>query len=377
MNELIKFLDKYNVVYEIEDNLVVADIIVLSGANLTSLPESFGNIKCNWLDLGFNNLTKLPESFGNVKCVNLCLGNNNLTGLPESFSNIKCDSLYLNYNNLTSLPESFGNIKCNKLYLGSNNLTSLPESFGNIKCNKLYLDNSKLTSLPKSFGDIKCDRLYLSSNDLTSLPESFGNVKCSWLDLSNNNLTSLPESLGNIKCNYFYLNNNNLTSLPESFSNVKCNWLNLSNNNFTEFPEVRKFDEVEITDEYVYCDKILTWFDKIKKINEYIVYVGCFGNFVVTKDNEVFAHSKSIRQGVSDLLFKLSDRDVEKYKSIDLNEQIPIEQAIVMYRTITGACSYGVENFMKGKKFSETISVNEIMDIIGNQYGSIKFKEFF
>jgi hypothetical protein len=311
MNELIEFLDKYNVVYEVEGDLVVAGVVNLNSNYLTSLPESFGNIKCDWLNLSKSNLTSLPESFGNIKC----------------------DWLNLSYNNLTKLPESFGNIKCNCLNLGNNNLTKLPESFGNIKCDRL--------------------------------------------DLSNNNLTNLPESFGNVKCNRLYLYNNKLTSLPESFGNIKCNRLDLDYNNLTEFPKVRKFDEIEITDEYVYCDKILTWFDKVKKINEYTVYVGYFNNFVVTKDNEVFAHSKSIRQGVSDLLFKLSDRDAEKYKSIDLDEQIPIEQAIVMYRTITGACSYGVESFMKGKEFSETISVNEIMDIIGNQYGSVEFKEFF
>jgi hypothetical protein len=355
MNELIEFLDKYNVVYEVEGDLVVAGVIDLGDNKLTSLPESFGSIKCDWLDLGFNYLTSLPESFGNIKC----------------------NRLELSFNRLTKLPESFGNVKCNRLDLDYNNLVELPESFGNVKCNWLDLSNNNLTNLPESFGNVKCGNLYLYFNKLTNLPESFSNIKCDWLDLSNNKLTSLPKSFGNIKCNCLNLGNNKLTSLPESFGNVKCNNLDLYFSNLTEFPEVRKFDEIEITDEYIYCDKTLTWFDEIKKVNEYTIYVGCFDDFVVTKDNEVFAHGKSIRQSISDLLFKLSDRDTEKYKSIDLNEQIPIEQAIVMYRTITGACSYGVESFMENKKFSETISVNEIMDIVDNQYGSVEFKEFF
>ena len=289
MKTLIKFLDKYNITYSIQDNIIVSDDINLYNNKLTELPESIGNLKCNYLDLSNNKLTELPESFGNIKCNNINLSKNKLTELPESIGNIKCNNLDLSYNKLTELPESFGNLKCNFINLYKNKLTSLPESIGNLKCNIL--------------------------------------------DLSYNELTSLPEH--------------------------------------------KNFDEFEIGIDYIYCDGILTHYESIKYVGEYKVYVGYNDNFVVTKDDKVFAHGMSIRQGISDLLFKLSDRNKSDYENLTLDDILPLEEAIVMYRVLTGACSYGVEQFMKDKEFNKTISIREIDKVIGDSYGSKQFREFF
>jgi hypothetical protein len=129
--ELTDFLDKYDVKYIIHSDCVeVEGDLSLTNNNLTSLPESFGNLKIGgglWL---YNNqLTSLPESFGNLKIGwSLWLNSNNLTSLPESFGNLKIGGdLNLDHNNLTSLPESFGNLKIGgNLWLDGNNLTSEP-----------------------------------------------------------------------------------------------------------------------------------------------------------------------------------------------------------------------------------------------------------
>jgi hypothetical protein len=67
--ELTDFLDKYHVKYIIHSDCVeVEGDLYLKNKNLTSLPESFGNLKIGgslWLEN--NNLTSLPESFGNLK----------------------------------------------------------------------------------------------------------------------------------------------------------------------------------------------------------------------------------------------------------------------------------------------------------------------
>ena len=87
--ELTDFLDKYKVEYTIHSDCVdVKGNLALNGNNLTSLPESFGNLKIGgslWLHR--NELTSLPESFGNLKIGgNLWLHNNNLTSLPTIHS---------------------------------------------------------------------------------------------------------------------------------------------------------------------------------------------------------------------------------------------------------------------------------------------------
>ena len=107
--KLTDFLDKYNVKYTVNSDCVeVKGNLYLGRNNLTSLPESFGNLKIGGcLHLNHNKLTSLPESFGNLKIGgNLWLFNNNLTSLPDSFGNLKIGGyLGLGYNNLTSLPE--------------------------------------------------------------------------------------------------------------------------------------------------------------------------------------------------------------------------------------------------------------------------------
>ena len=197
------------------------------------------------------------------------------------------------------------------------------------------------------------------------------------IDLSNKNITELPESIGNIKCNNLYLNYNNLTSLPESIGNIKCNNLYLSYNKLTSLPNYERFKEIEIGDDYLYCDGILTHYESIKNIGEYKVYIGYNDNVVVTKDDKIFAHGMSIKQGIRDLLFKLSNRDKSDYEDLDIDSELEIEEAIIMYRAITGACSYGVEQFMEGREFSNKISIKEIGELIGNEYGSREFREFF
>lgn len=158
--ELTVFLDKYNQTnYKVENDTVIY----------------LGN-----LDLAGNQLTSLPESFGNLEVKGiLFLGNNKLTSLPESFGNLKVGGYLDLYNNkLTSLPESFGNLKIGgDLYLSNNRLTSLPESFGNLEADGgLYLHNNQLTSLPESFGELKFSRLWLLVNPLKVFPKSIINI---------------------------------------------------------------------------------------------------------------------------------------------------------------------------------------------------------
>ncbi len=128
----------------------------------------------------------------------LHLAHMELTSLPQSFGNLKVGgSLYLTGNQLTSLPASFGNLKVGgSLDLSYNKLTSLPESFGNLQViGDLYLSHNKLTTLPELIGNLKVGRyLHLSNNKLTCFPESFGNLKVGGdFVVGNNPLKIFPE----------------------------------------------------------------------------------------------------------------------------------------------------------------------------------------
>jgi hypothetical protein len=291
--------------------------------------------------------------------------------------NVIADEIDLSYCEIIELPKNFHLIKCDVINLYKNRISKLPENFHLLKCSNINLSHNKIIKLPENFHLLKCDTIRLSNNIINKLPENFSLIKCSYLDLSHNKINKLPENFHLLKCKYLYLYYNNISKLPENFHLLKCRIINLSNNLNWLSSNHQFFDDIEITKEYIYCDDLLMWYDNKKQVNDYTVYVGRFGDVVVTKDNETFAHGDTIRQAISDLSFKLSDRNKDEYLDIDKGEQHSIEEMIIMYRTITGACSYGVENFMTGKHFNETISINEINDIIGNEYGSKSFREFF
>ena len=49
-----------------------------------------------------------------------------------------------------------------------------------------------------------------------------------------------------------------------------------------------------------------------------------------------------------------------------------------MYRTITGACSFGVKDFVKTKNIkNKKYKISDIIKITENSYGHKEFKEFF
>ena len=109
--ELTDFLDKYLVSYIIHSDCVeVENDLSLNHNNLTSLPESFGNLKIGGgLGLGYNKLVSLPESFGNLKIGDsLWLQGNNLKSLPDSFGNLEIGGEFkLDWSKLQhSLPDS-------------------------------------------------------------------------------------------------------------------------------------------------------------------------------------------------------------------------------------------------------------------------------
>lgn len=106
MEEIIEFLDKYNRnLYKVEDGKIIADTIDLSANNIDELPKGFGsNIECNYLYLSNNNLSTLPESFSDLKVNVLSLSGNKFKELPEWFGKMNKSgirSLTLDKNLLT------------------------------------------------------------------------------------------------------------------------------------------------------------------------------------------------------------------------------------------------------------------------------------
>ncbi len=133
---------------------------------------------------------------------------------------------------------------------------------------------------------------------------------------------------------------------------------------------------------FIYKDGILSEVHSSKQLdNGIIIYitnrVGCSETeYIAVKDN-FSAHAKTLKLALIDLRFKMSDRDTLWLKDKTQDDILSFEDSVLAYRLITGACSGGVENFLKTHKEKESYSIKEIGELTRGQYGSEEFIQFF
>lgn len=131
--------------------------------------------------------------------------------------------------------------------------------------------------------------------------------------------------------------------------------------------------------EHVISDNILS---KVINKKGNVYHVVNYGEdketFLIT-DGENWSHGETLEKAKDSLMYKISNRDTSKYKNLTLDSVLTLEEAIKMYRVITGACETGakyfVENVLKTSK--RTFTIKEIIELTEGQYGNSTFAEFF
>ena len=200
--------------------------------------------------------------------------------------------------------------------------------------------------------------LDLSGTGITSLPDKL--TVGGWLDLRDTGITSLPDNLtvgGSL-----YLGGTGITDKDKERRKVKI----LKDGDY-------------VPGRYLYADNILTHVRKEEKVGGYTIYVGKIKGKNIVSDGKHYAHCDKLRDGIADLLFKTAaDRGADQYKGLTLESEIKTEDAIPMYRIITGACRQGTQRFIDSLgELKEAYTVREIVEMTKSQYGAEKFKEFF
>ena len=102
--------------------------------------------------------------------------------------------------------------------------------------------------------------------------------------------------------------------------------------------------------------------------------------YLVTDGENHWAHGNSLQEARADLIFKINDRDTSAYKDMSLDDTMSYEEAIAAYRTITGACSAGIRNYIENrlpKPHKSEYTIREIIQLTKGEYRSEVFKEFF
>ena len=196
--------------------------------------------------------------------------------------------------------------------------------------------------------------LYLSGTGITELPDNL--TVGGGLYLRGTGITELPENLtvgGGL-----YLRGTGITN-PNNYKRLK-------NGDYK-------------ANRYIYADNILTHIKGCKTIKGYTYYQGKIKGQNVISDEKNYAHCKSFSEGVKELEFKAAqDRGQEQYRGISIDDEMPAEEMITMYRIITGACKQGTEQFISSLgKLKDKYTAREVIDITKGQYGAEIFKRFF
>ena len=200
------------------------------------------------------------------------------------------------------------------------------------------------------------------------------------LDLRGTGITSLPEGLtvgGDL-----YLYGTGITSLPEGLTvggylDLQGTGITGSNKHKHKYKKLKNGDYMP--NKYLYADGILTHVKRSRRFGKYIFYYGKIKGKNVVSDGTFYAHCKTFKEGVLDLEFKKAkDRGSDQYNGLTLESVVKKEDAITMYRVITGACKAGTEQFLDTLgELKDEYTVQEMIELTKGKYGSETFKNFF
>ncbi|NDV77867.1 hypothetical protein D0T57_02635 [Dysgonomonas sp. 511] len=101
--------------------------------------------------------------------------------------------------------------------------------------------------------------------------------------------------------------------------------------------------------------------------------------YLVTDGNGKWSHGATLKEAKDDLIYKISNRDKSEYESLTLDSEVTFEEAVEMYRVITGACSFGTREFVQNRleERKEKYTISEILKITASEYGGSTFASFF
>ena len=235
----------------------------------------------------------------------------------------------------------------------------------------LILEGTKFTSLPDNL-TIPAD-LILNDSNIKELPRNLAVGISLWI--RGLKLTNLPDNLTVGRyINYSDLNEKVLSKLNKNFSPEQQKKIHDLENMalFWERNGVR----------YIKADGIFSVIDShhgnVYKVHKLGQEDKPF--YLITDGDNHWAHGATIKEAKADLIYKINDRDTSEYEKLSLDDTLSYEEAIVAYRTITGACSAGTRDFIENRLPSphkDKYTIREIIKLTKNEYGGKTFAQFF
>jgi hypothetical protein len=337
------------------DNLTVLDKLSIWRANIKSLPNNL--IVRYGLDFIDSTIENIPNNTVIGGWLNL--SGTAITELPDNLT--IGGTLYLRNSKITSLP--------NNLTVGGG----------------IDLSNSSIKTIPQNL--TVHTFLDLGDTNITSLPDNL--TVGGYLDLEYSNIIKIPNNL--TVYGYLCLEGTKIEEVPNDSLIYGCIYYNDNRMVHPSLPleyydKRQKFRNEPIFwksngVKYIKVDDILSIIDSHHG-NVYRTHQVGYNKelYIVTDGENNWAHGETLKEAKLDLIYKISDRDTSAYKNMSLDDVLTFEEAIIAYRTITGACSAGTRYFIEHRlpePRKKTYTIGEIIELTDNEYGSDKFKEFF
>jgi len=375
---------------ELPDNLIVFGYSDLRCSGITKLPKGL-EVKC-WLDISGTEIEELPKDtkfvgglsvnkmkkpFSFPKAVKTdghfdCEGTT-IKRMPEKlYVNWKCNFSYSTFDKYPKVMEIRSSLD-----LYGTPITELPKGIKVVN-GSLDICNTKVSKLPNNL--VVSTAFALCNTPIEKLPEGLivgdeldlreTNLKdysnlhkiCSSFRVTEEKYNEIKDTLAkhNIVCRYYYKNIVYVTFEP----NYKGTYLFENENG-----------------KYIYADNILAKIVEQKGNVYHIVKIGSKVNVYLVTDGEgKWSHGYTLDEAKTDLLYKISKRNKDDYKNLSLESELSFEDAIVCYRVITGACSFGTKDFIEnrlGENRKDKYTISEIIKLTEDEYGGKTFKNFF
>jgi hypothetical protein len=199
------------------------------------------------------------------------------------------------------------------------------------------------------------------------------------LDITYTGISSLPSDL--VIGESLYINQSQISSIPEGCK-IGGRVVIIHDHNLPTLSDVKYnklIDGDHVVNRYIYADGILTLIKREMNAGRYTFCIGLFPDYNAIYDGTYYAQCIGLKSGIQDLAFKhANDRGSDQYKSLTRDSVVSKEDAIVMYRVITGACQQGTNMFIDSlKEVKDSYTIQEIIDLTRGQYRSDVFEKFF
>ena len=371
-------------VTQLPDNIVLNGAVTLSGVPIRRLPEALKIGR--YLRVEDCPLESLPS--GLVVEEGAYFRDVLLTEIPKGVT--FGGDLDIKGTNICRL--SKGLVVGGSLDIAETNISELPEdiSIGW----SLIAYNTKLTALPelKKIWDLN-----IRDTSISELPDNI--VVLDDLNINNTRITKLPEN--SLICDSIYADNQNLEELPINtiiggslyFNSVArefkmedlkvCGYVGVGNPaKILASPTNYKNAKIYMNElgTFIYVD--FMFLEVIHRHNDIfkVRYVdGKYSFYLVADEASNWAHGGTLHEAMEDLQFKGSSRSVGDYKEMKLDDILSKKDAVICYRTITGACRFGTNAFLRKrlKVGKADYSIREIMELTEGEYGHEAFVSFF